>query len=304
MTANPGRLVRSKTESVEWRTIWLILATYAAFAGLTWYADSLPWWLLMPLAGYVVCLHGSLNHEVVHGHPTGNKLLNEALIFPNLVLWVPFRRYAHLHRVHHNDDQLTDPYDDPESNFLDGGDWERLPRWLQRLLLWNNTLLGRLILGPMIGTAYFLCSEWRARRDRAVWRGWLWHLPASAAVLAVIAASPMPIWAYLVASYLALSLLRIRTFLEHRAHALGRARTVIIEDRGPLALLFLNNNLHVVHHMHPRVAWYDLPALYRPNRDSYLQRNDSYVYRSYGQIFRQHFWRAKDPVPHPLWPRQ
>ena len=117
MTTNPGRLVRGKTESVEWRTIWLILATYAAFAGLTWYADSLPWWLLVPLAGYVVCLHGSLSHEVVHGHPTGNKLLNEALIFPNLVLWVPFRRYAYLHRVHHNDDRLTDPYDDPESWF-------------------------------------------------------------------------------------------------------------------------------------------------------------------------------------------
>ena len=34
---------------------------------------------------------------------------------------------------------------------------------------------------------------------------------------------------------------------------------MIIEDRGPLSLLFLNNNYHVIHHIHPRVPWYKLP---------------------------------------------
>jgi len=75
---------------------------------------------------------------------------------------------------------------------------------------------------------------------------------------------------------------------------------VLIEDRGPLALIFLNNNLHVVHHMHPRVPWYDLPAMFRANRDLYLQRNGGYYYRSYAEIFARHLLRAKDPVPHPL----
>jgi fatty acid desaturase len=78
---------------------------------------------------------------------------------------------------------------------------------------------------------------------------------------------------------------------------------VVIEDRGPLAFLFLNNNLHVVHHMHPRVAWYRLPALYRARADHYLARNDGYRYASYAEVFRRHFLRAKDPVPHPLWKR-
>jgi len=31
---------------------------------------------------------------------------------------------------------------------------------------------------------------------------------------------------------------------------------------------------------------------------------DGDVYRSYSEIFRDHLWRAKDPVPHPLRPRQ
>jgi fatty acid desaturase len=76
----------------------------------------------------------------------------------------------------------------------------------------------------------------------------------------------------------------------------------VIEDRGPLALLFLNNNLHAVHHMHPQVAWYRLPAVYSANRDHYLRRNDGYIYRNYAQIFRAYLFRAKDPVPHPLMP--
>jgi len=120
------------------------------------------------------------------------------------------------------------------------------------------------------------------------------------AVLALVAASPMPVWAYLLAAYLGLSLLKLRTFLEHQAHARASGRSVIIEDRGPLAFLFLNNNLHVVHHMHPTVPWYALPAVYRARKDHYLRRNGGYLFRSYGQIFRLYLWRAKDPVPHPL----
>ena len=79
--------------------------------------------------------------------------------------------------------------------------------------------------------------------------------------------------------------------------------TVVIEDRGLLSMIFLNNNLHVVHHMHPQTAWYDLPKMFAENREHYLKRNDSYYYRSYAQIFRAHFLRTKDPVPHPLWHR-
>lgn len=112
----------------------------------------------------------------------------------------------------------------------------------------------------------------------------------------------MPIWAYLLAAYLGWSLLKIRTYLEHRAHEAARARTVIIESRGPLSLLFLNNNFHVVHHMHPAVAWYKLPALYAARKEHYQRRNEAYVYKSYVEIFARYLFRAKDPVPHPIWP--
>jgi fatty acid desaturase len=72
---------------------------------------------------------------------------------------------------------------------------------------------------------------------------------------------------------------------------------------GRLAFLFLNNNLHVVHHMHPKLPWYRLPRIYWNNREAYLGRNAGYSYPGYGAIFRAHLWRAKDPVPHPLYPK-
>ena len=58
----------------------------------------------------------------------------------------------------------------------------------------------------------------------------------------------------------------IRTYLEHQAAEETEARTVIVERGGPFALLFLNNNLHAVHHERPSVPWYRIPAIYRAER--------------------------------------
>jgi len=240
----------------------------------------------------------------IHGHPFRSDLANAALMFPALSLVIPYLRFRDTHLAHHQDERLTDPYDDPETNYLDPAIWAGLRGWQRTVLRFNNTLAGRLLIGPAISTGFWLAGDLRALRagDRTVLRGWLWHLPSVALVLWIVALSPLPVGAYLVAVWLGLSLIKIRTFLEHQAHVKARARTVIIEDRGPLALLFLNNNLHVVHHMHPAVPWYHLPVLYRARRDHYLRRNDGYRYASYAEVFRRHFTRAKDPVPHPLWP--
>ncbi|MGV6838568.1 MAG: fatty acid desaturase, partial [Planktomarina sp.] len=90
-----------------------------------------------------------------------------------------------------------------------------------------------------------------------------------------------------------------RTYAEHQAHDKIGARSVIIEDRGPLALLFLNNNYHALHHMHPAVPWYALPSLYQDRKDRVLRRNHGYRFSSYASLIRQYLWRAKEPVIHP-----
>ena len=291
----------------EWPTLLMLALTYAVWALATvWVAGwSVP--LAMLLVVLSAAQHSSLQHEALHGHPTRWRLVNEALVFPALSLLIPYGRFRDSHLEHHHDERLTDPYDDPESNYLDPEVWARLPRWWQIVLRLNNTLAGRILLGPLVSQVAFMRGDYRAwqKGKAGILSAWLWHIPSLALVIWWMASySTMPVWAWLVASYFALSVLKIRTYLEHRAHEHSSGRTVVIEDRGPLALIFLNNNLHVVHHTHPGVPWYLLPEMFRLNRDTYLSSNDGYYYRNYAEIFAKYLFRAKDPVPHPLWPRK
>ena len=297
MTPQPNR-------PIEWPTLLLLVATYSCWVlgTMIWHETAV---LSVILTAVAITQFSSLQHEALHGHPLRNNAWNEALVFPALVLFLPYRRFRDTHLQHHHDPALTDPYDDPESNFFDPAEWAALSAVTKALLGWNNTLVGRMVLGPVLSTWQFLRKDFSLilQGNRAVIGAWLFHLPAVVLVgvwLATVAM--MPFWAYLLAVYLALALLRIRSFLEHRAHDQFRARTVVVEDRGPLSLLFLNNNFHVVHHMHPNVAWYRLPALYAARKEHFLRRNEGYVYRNYLEVMRRHFWHAKDPVPHPIFP--
>ncbi len=175
---------------------------------------------------------------------------------------------------------------------------------LRAVLRANNTLLGRVLLGPFVGNGIWLYREAQLilAGDRGVIRDWLLHLAGLVPVVAWLWFAPMTGWGYLAAAYVGHAVLKIRTYLEHRAHDHARSRTVVVEDRGPLALLFLNNNFHSVHHSHPSVQWYRLPALFRANRAHFLRRNDGYYFASYMPIFRSFLLRQKDPVAHPVWP--
>lgn len=296
--------MRNEKDSLgEWRTVALVLACYAVWFVAVGPLSAISLLAGILLAGAAGALHSSLQHEAIHGHPFRDPRINAALVFPALTLVIPYARFRDLHLAHHQDANLTDPFDDPESNYLDPAHWSALSRPARALLKVNNALAGRMLLGPLIGTAWFVADDWRRMRqgDRAVLRGWLMHLPAVAMVIAANAYwGHMPLWALAAQAWLALSILKVRTFAEHRAHEHLAGRTVIIEDRGALAFLFLNNNLHVVHHMHPSVPWYRLPALYARNPERYLGRNGGYRFGSYRELFRKHLWRAKDPVPHPF----
>lgn len=306
MHANPSddTALGDKFDGIEWPTLLMMVATYAIWAvGTVLWEYSAPLSLL--LTTLTITQFSSLQHEVLHGHPFGNRQLNEALVFPALTLVVPFNRFRDLHLAHHYDPNLTDPYDDPEANYMDPKVWDQMSAPIKALFRTNNTLLGRILFGPGIAIYALVKMDVAliAKGDRAVLLAWVLNTIGVAMVLVwVLGFTTMPLWAYCIAAYAGFGLLKIRTYLEHRAHEQFRARTVVVEDKGPFALLFLNNNFHVVHHMHPHAAWYRLPALYAAKRDHYLRRNDAYVYRSYAQIFRLFTFRAKDPVPHPIWP--
>ena len=302
--AGKGR--RARAPGVEWPTVALIAACYGA-----WAAAGLLLWLSWPIAAFVVltltvALQSSLMHEASHGHPTRNAHANEALVGLPIGLVYPFRRFKALHLRHHADERLTDPFDDPESWYRALWQHEELPDWLKALLKANNTMVGRFVIGPAISNAGFLATEARliAAGDSAVRRAWLHHALGLAVVVPVVLfVFSVPVWAYLAATYLGQSLIAVRTFAEHQWSERPDGRTIIVE-RSPLSLLFLNNNLHLVHHKMPTVAWYRLPALVRARRAEWLAMNGGYSYPNYFSLLKDFAFRAKEPVVHPVLRRE
>jgi fatty acid desaturase len=290
--------------AIEWSTLALIIACYAIWltAGATYAVAP---FVSVPLLVVTILLHSSLQHETIHRHPTAHMGWNEALVWLPLGVVVPYRRFREQHLQHHDDSRLTDPYDDPESFYLARSDWERLPRALKWLLAWNNTLAVRMIAGPAISTVFFLRSEagLLVRADKAGHEArvaWAHHLLGLVILVAVVKfVFAMPFAVYLLSAYLARSVLAVRSFCEHQWAEQPEARTVIVE-RSLLGWLFLNNNLHVVHHAHPGLPWHALPAAYRARREEWLAINQGYVFRGYGPVLRKFALRAKEPVAHPV----
>ncbi len=287
----------------EWPTIGLALLIYGGWLALTLCWRAVPLWLLIPLAAWTVAWQGSLQHEIMHGHPTRNRRINTLFGWPPLALWLPYPVYRLSHLAHHKDERLTDPLDDPESFYVTQASWSRYPRLLRALLTFNQTLLGRLLVGPAFMIGFFLLDEFRRVRRNEPGRRRIWaqHIVGVAAILAwVIVVAQMPLWLYLAGFvYAGGALTRIRSFAEHRFADRHEERTAIVEHGGLLGVLYLNNHLHVLHHLRPAIAWYDLPALYRAHRETLIERNGGLVYRSYGELFRRFFLVPHDRLLHP-----
>lgn len=283
---------------------WLVLlGVYGTWLGLTYYAIQLPWWLLMTTGGYVVCLHGSLQHEAVHGHLTGHSRWNTALVLWPLMLWIPYTRYRTLHEIHHECGALTDPIEDPESFYWRADQWAALDPVRRALFGINQTLAGRLLLGPLLVIPAFWYSEARLilRGDRRVAADWLVHLLAAGAVLGWVTwVCGLPVWQYVVLFvWPGIALTLLRSYTEHRPAGSDEERTALIEGSPVTRLLFLNNNMHLVHHSHPELPWYAIRGLFLARRSEWLERNGGFYFKSYWVVFRRYLFHSKDRPVHP-----
>ncbi|MCK5621335.1 MAG: fatty acid desaturase [Alphaproteobacteria bacterium] len=277
----------------------LIVAIYGGWFTVTWFFGSLPWWAVLPAGAWFVAWHNSFQHEALHGHPSRHVWLNELLAWPPLCLWIPYPVYRDCHRAHHATRALTDPFDDPESFYLTRSQWAQTGPVHRALLVFNNTLVGRMTIGPWLAAAAFWKSQFLAmaegdRRYAGVWGlhialcglmfAWLWQ---------VCGISPLDY--VLMFAWPGLSLSLIRSFYEHRPAPGQDGRTVIVDAALPMSLLFLNNNLHVVHHNRPDLPWFALPAVYRRDRAEILRRAHGFHFPGgYLEIARRFAFRPKD----------
>lgn len=288
---------------IEWLTVGLIVMCYGS-----WSTAGLVIWPEWPIAALFLltlanAFHSSLVHEALHGHPTRRAKINEALVFIPIGLIWPYRRYKAIHLRHHADERLTDPFDDPESYYKALWHFNAYPRWFQWLLGVNNTLIGRMIFGPVLGFVALVVSDLKAiaEGDRKILQAWVLHFVGAIPVIWTVAVLfDMPVWLYvLIPVWAGQSLISIRTYAEHQWSERPDGRTIIVE-RSVLAPLFLNNNLHLVHHKYPSVPWYRLPELYQAEREGWADMNGGYVFRNYLLIFLSFALKQKEPVAHPI----
>ncbi|MEM7376507.1 MAG: fatty acid desaturase [Pseudomonadota bacterium] len=286
----------------EWPT-WLVLSVcYAVWLACVVGYASWGAWVIVP-AVVCVALHSSLQHEALHGHPTRSAGLNEALVYPPIGLFIPYRRYKDTHLRHHNDTHLTDPYDDPESFYLAEGDFAHQPRWKRVLLNWNQSVLGRWVVGPPLALCGFWADELRRLRggESRVRTAWWHHAAGVAAVLVVLWSNGVPLLGYvLLVAWPGMSLIMTRSFIEHRAAPGVGERTAVVEAGRVMSLIYLNNNLHAVHHRDPALAWYALPARWRAERTAVLDGNGHYLLPDgYWGVLKRWFISHREPVVHP-----
>lgn len=288
---------------VEWQTMLLAFVIYVGFLSVTWFWESIPIILVMVGGGWLVAWQGSLQHELIHGHPTRNQSINDAIGWPSLSLWLPYAIYREGHLVHHRDEHLTDPIEDPESSYFTQAAWERMGPFGKKIAEWNTTLLGRLTIGPLVMIISFLAQEAALVMDGSRERVliWLRHgLSVIAILVWVILVCKMPIWLYLLGFvYLGAALTRLRSYAEHRYADHHDERTAIVENSPVFGLLFLHNNLHVLHHQRPAVPWYRIPQFYRRDREHLVAINGGLVYDGYFDVARRFLLKRHDDPRHP-----
>jgi fatty acid desaturase len=209
---------------VEWPTLLLIFACYAAWLAALFLLPQISVLAAIVLCTLCIALHSSLQHEVTHGHPFNERRLGEVLVFGSLNLVIPYLRFRDTHLAHHMDARLTDPYEDPESNYLDPAVWRTLPRWAQRVLssttrFWAAWRSGRWWGRSLHGDG--LAADPRGRPGGAA-RLALAPAGVVAVILPWCPCRPCRSGPTLLSAYLGLSILKIRTFLEHQAHERAR----------------------------------------------------------------------------------
>jgi len=301
--AGAGAARHTGRVAVELPTLLIALVTYGGWLAITFAYSHWPLAIVAPIAAVLITLQGSLQHEIVHGHPTRWDGVNRLIAIVPLSLWLPFERYRQSHRAHHIDERITDPLDDPESYYWTPQDWARLKPVTRVIVQLQQTLAGRVTIGAFWAIGRFLSAESRAvirNQDgvRAVWlEHLLWCIPVIVWVKIVCG---MPLSIYVLAMAIpGTSLTLIRSFAEHRARPQVRARIAIVEGSWILGPLYLFNNLHALHHEAPAIPWYEYPARYRLNRERLIAENGGLVYRTYFDVARRFLFRPHDTPQHP-----
>lgn len=180
--------LQDRRSSWRWRSEWptwaVIVAVYAGWFGVTVNARTLGFAPTVALLAVLSCWYMSLQHELIHEHPTRWPLVNMLFGLAPLAVWFPYEVYRDSHLRHHDDAHLTEPGRDPETYYVAPEQWANAGAVLRAALAARNTFAGRMLIGPWFSIA----ASWREAAQAVAgqrWRivaGWAAHLVALAAL--------------------------------------------------------------------------------------------------------------------------
>jgi len=289
--------------SFEWPTWLLIVSVYGSWILLMQYYHVLGAVLALPLLVLVCALHGSMCHELIHGHPTRRQAVNDLLASIPLTLFLPYPIYRDSHLTHHHDENITLPGKDPESYYCSAAEYQRKTRLGKGFAWVNMTIVGRLLFNPAVEISRLGQLVLKALKsgDGDALKVWGMHLALVAVLMMlVVQYFQVPWWHYLLVAYFANSLNRIRSFYEHRARIVVSERTVLMEPCLFFRVMFLNLNFHLAHHENPSIPWYRLGHYYRAHRSELITRSGDFFYSGYRHWLLGYLFRPIDSPIHPF----
>ena len=287
----------------EWRTWLLVPTVYAAWLLAVATHASQGRGIGSVVLVLATCWFTSLQHELIHGHPSRNSRVNRLMGLAPLAVWYPYDLYRRSHLAHHRDELLTEPGIDPESNYIDDVAWRGLSRFVRPMWVAQRTVVGRLLLGP----AMVIVPTWLdivrrpLRGDFSQSRSWTLHVVLVAALLFLLDryAHIGPLRYLLTVGYPALGLAMLRSFYEHRP-ALDASHRVVINEAGIFwRILYLNNNYHAVHHERPELPWHLVRRFYIEHRAEVVERNGGFVISGYLSLMKKYAMTTVDSPVHP-----
>lgn len=268
-TAVESEAARALTPSIAWPTLAIIALLVPLQAGLIlaglsgWVA---PFWLTLPL-GVLAYLSYTPAHEAIHRNIVRSRRfdpVNRAIGWWSAIsagmTWPLLLRTHLAHHAH------TNEREDPDA-FVHGPVWRLFA--MAALSVFTNLVpvtLWRLIYGnnpPALG----YLDAWKVMRPDEWRRHQIVHAAMCIAVWAAIGASHAEaVFAlYVVPATIGRLLMGIfLSWLPHRPYATGDRYQATALRRGRLlALASCGHSLHLIHHLWPRVPFYNYAGLYR-----------------------------------------
>jgi len=255
---------------VAWPTVALYVATLGLFALEMYGALAADWspWVTIPMGAAVTFLMFSVLHESTHHATSTDTRFNNALGYLSVPFVAPYASYRLLKFIHieHHRNTNEPKSVDPDA-WTSEGPWWQLPfRWMT-IEAWYFVFYVRRISqrprGEVVGTVATAVG-----------------VLAAFAALIVAGHGAELLVAFLIPQRIGMGILAWWfDYLPH--HGLPftqrqdkyRATRVRVGGEWWATPLFVYQNYHLVHHLHPSVPFYRYVRAWRRNEQAYLDRN-------------------------------